>query len=219
MTNARRAIALLPIILLASIAQAQGQRDNNVEIYGRIRAYGTNAVLSDAYIAIASMKGIGDTISMTDTTGYDFFLPYDDVCQLRFCAPERVCKSIVIDTRGVPASEREDGHGMEVNMTLFDARPGRDYAFMEQPIGIARYSAKDSTLTWDMAVTERMRARIDSMMRDSATTSVHTTQPSAPKQNGGIGLTELVLIALVLLVFLSGGITVALVLYFRRKKM
>ena len=214
-----RSACFLFASLFAVAAQAQDDAEDDVRIEGRIRDYFSSAPITDAYVAVRSANGIDDTVAVNDTAGYGFEVPYDDLYQLRYCAPGKVTKWITIDTRNIPPEEQEGGHGMHVDMTLFDARPGRDYSFMEQPMGVARYSAKDSAVTWDMAITERMKVRIDSVMRDSSMSRTQATGPTASRPNGGIGLTELLLIAFILFVFLSGGIVIGLVLFFRRKKM
>ena len=40
---------------------------------------------------------------------------------------------------------------MQVDMTLFPSLEGLDVAFLERPIGRARYVATDSNLVWDLA--------------------------------------------------------------------
>lgn len=211
----RSRVLTLVFHVLATLAAFAQDEEDAVLVYGRIRDHVTKEPLSDAFIVVSSELGIQDTVAVDDTAGYGFELPYDDRFTLRYGAPGRVTKLLTIDTRNIPEEEREGGHGMNVDMTLFTPLPGRDYSFMEDPIGAASYNPADSALAWDTLVTARMRAAIERSFLPPDTTA----GPAPEVEDAEAKATDLlVIIAVVLFVVVSAGITIGLLFFFKSRR-
>jgi hypothetical protein len=174
-----RAVVFAGVLLATPGAWAQDE----VLVYGTIKDHATMDTLTSAQVVIASERGVRDTVRQDGKGGYEFYLPYDRLWQLRYEAPGRVTKLIAIDTRRVPAGDREGGHGMNIDMKLFPALLGKDYTLLKEPMSIARYVDSIANFGWDLEMAERMRTRIDSLLGDSsmavAPVAVPVVRPAA----------------------------------------
>jgi hypothetical protein len=152
-------ILLLLACLLTFPVAAQQLRDN-VYVYGLTKDYGTGAPLTGAWVVV-QRDGVKVDHLVTDSLGrYEVYLDYDHVYTLFYMQGGKVGKHIRIDLSDIPAEARVGGHGMNVNVTLFNAYPCFDAQVLDEPIGQARYSTQDSVITWDLAYTESIRARV-----------------------------------------------------------
>jgi len=117
----------------------------------KVRAGELNAVDLDDTLFVLS-KGV-------DGRGrFSFALPYDRQLLVRFVIPDRVAKSMIIDTRGVPALHREGGHGLEMKISTLYILKGVDYSGITGiPFGICRFDTMHGGFIWDVSHLEMIR--------------------------------------------------------------
>ncbi len=203
-----RSLILLVVVVSAALPVDAQEK---VLIYGHIRDMVDNAPITDATITVERSDGIQRTMVVDEEADYEVELGYDSVYDIRITAPEKITKRFVVDLRNVPASEQEGGHGMKVDMSLFTPVAGKDYTFLTEPMGRARYQEADSNIVWDTAYTARMREQLDEVLP-----SVGAPPAALPAANdedqGQAGRTAL-LSALVVVLFAIAG----LILYLRRR--
>lgn len=204
---------LRSLILLAVGVSAVLPTDaqEKVLIYGHVRDLVDESPLTDATITIDRSDGKQRTMVVDEDANYEVELGYDSVYDIRITAPEKITKRFVVDLRNVPASEQEGGHGMKVDMSLFSPVAGKDYTFLSEPMGRARYQEADSNIVWDTAYTAQMRKQLDEVVPvvGAPPVPVATGNDEAQEPEGRSAL----LIALVLVLLAILG----LILYLRRR--
>lgn len=151
---------LLGLFMLCTLPVAAQVAKDDVYVYGTIKDHGTAMPLAGAWVVV-QCDGVRVDQLVTDSLGrYEARLDYDHVYTLFYLQGGKVGKHIRIDLNGIPVAERAGGHGMNVDVTLFNAYPCFDAHVLDQPIGQARYSPQDSVIIWDLAYTESIRARV-----------------------------------------------------------
>lgn len=134
-------------------------------VAGMVRDHWTEKPMANVSITITDSLGRPQVLTTNAAGVYGTSLSYDQVYTLRFSMDGQVAKTVLMDTRGVPADKRETGYRAQVDMRLFKAIPGEDLSFLEVPIGRARYDAVQNNFTWDMDYTapiqERLKAIFD----------------------------------------------------------
>lgn len=149
---------------LPTVVPAQTEADN-VYVYGRVKRHATGEPVQGAWVVV-QRNGLKVAQLVTDSAGrYEVNLEYDEVYRLFYMQGGMVTKNVTIDITGIPAAERYGGHGMSIDVTLFQAYPCLDMSALEEPIGKARYEPADSTISWDIGYTETVRSRIAEAMR------------------------------------------------------
>ncbi|MCB0794756.1 MAG: hypothetical protein KDB88_08470, partial [Flavobacteriales bacterium] len=66
----------------------------------------------------------------------------------------------------IPEEERVGGHGMNVEMTLFNELPGIDFSVLDKPIGKAKFDPANNEVTWDLEYTNGIRNEIARLMKE-----------------------------------------------------
>lgn len=203
-----RSLFLINLVVAAALpAEAQ----EKVLIYGHIRDLVSDGPITDATITIDRSDGMQRTMVVDEDANYEVELGYDSVFDIRITAPEKITKRFVVDLRNVPPSEQEGGHGMKVDMSLFTPVAGKDYTFLSEPMGRARYQVADSNIVWDSAYTAHMRKKLDAVLPTVAAppVTVPAGNDEAQEPEGRSAL----LIALVLVLLAIAG----LIVYLRRR--
>lgn len=153
---------------------------NNVLVYGAILDMETQRIVEHAAIDVV---GINDSIHVIshpvgDGGRYSFNLAYGELCWVKFRGPGYVTKIVELDLRGVPRSDQEGGHGMEIDVPLVQRLDGVDHSLIElEPYAIARYDAGDGNFTWDMDHSYRMREIQRRILEEHARRRQGTTGP------------------------------------------
>lgn len=199
---------------MASLCLLQSERSHaqdEILVHGHIKRYVDGAPVRKARVLLFSPLAGPDTVLANDSGYYECHLGYQQ-WTLVFEAPGYVPKKLVIEGHDVPEEERNGGHGMNVEMTLFPPVSGRDFSFLNAPIGIARYSAMDSTLTWDTAITDSMRVLVQRALLDTIHERSDVPDDARATQEGGVRLEH------VLLFLFSTGVFTAALFYLTRTR-
>jgi hypothetical protein len=160
----RPLIALLALLMATGTSLAQELKDD-VLVYGTVKRLSDRAPLEGAWVVV-QRNGVKVAQLVTDSAGrYEVHLDYDEVYRLYYMQGGMVTKNVTIDISGIPAPVRYGGHGMSIDVTLFQAYPCLDVSALEEPIGKAHYEPADSTISWDIGYTESVRSRIADAMR------------------------------------------------------
>jgi hypothetical protein len=155
---------LLALLACAGASFAQELKDD-VLVYGQVKRLADRAPLEGAWVVV-QRNGVKVAQLVTDSAGrYEVHLDYDEVYRLYYMQGGMVTKNVTIDLNSIPAPVRYGGHGMMIDVTLFQAYPCLDVSALEEPIGRARYEPADSTISWDIGYTESVRSRIADAMR------------------------------------------------------
>ena len=203
-----RVLILLTVVVSAALPVDAQEK---VLIYGHIRDLVDDRPITDATILVERSGGIQRTMVVDAEANYEIELGYDSVYDIRITAPEKITKRFVVDLRNVPPSEQEGGHGMKVDMSLFTPVAGKDYTFLSEPMGRARYQEADSNIVWDTAYTAQMRKQLDEVLPvvGLPPVAVPTGSDEAREPDGRSAL----LIALVVVLLAIVG----LIVYLRRR--
>ena len=109
--------------------------------------------------------GVKQHIHTTNASGrYLFMLDNNASYVIRFSMPGRITKCFAVDTHG-PEWEN-DGRtiDLEVEMTLFEAIPGRDFSFFDLPLGMARFTPMTGVIAWNKEYEDRVKPEVDRLM-------------------------------------------------------
>ncbi len=151
------------LVLMVGAARAQV---DNVYVYGTVKDY-TSVKKMDGVIVSVYKNGAKLTETTTNASGkYEFNLDYGADYKIVYSKQGIVSKNITIDTRNIPEEERVGGHGMNIEMTLFQELPGIDFSVLNQPIGKAKFDPTSSEVTWDLQYTEQIRSEIARLMKE-----------------------------------------------------
>jgi len=96
---------------------------------------------------------------------YELNLAQHKIYEVRFDAPGKISKYVVIDTRGVPPDLWAEGYGMNLDFGLLDSIPGQDLSQFEAPYGIATYNRVRRHFIYDMAITKVMRKHTAALLK------------------------------------------------------
>ncbi len=171
--NARMSIApasrflrpFLFVFLLLGTLIASAQVDN-VYVYGTVKDYVSSKKLDGITVTVFK-NGAKLAEVVTSASGkYEFNLDYGSDFKLVYSKPGMVSKNISIDTKNIPEEERVGGHGMNVEMTLFQELPGIDFSILQQPIGKAKFDPTTKEVTWDLDYTNQVRSEIARLMKE-----------------------------------------------------
>lgn len=150
--------ALINLLLILPCRAAVAQE---LVVYGVVTCPDIRQELQGVHVELWRDGAALDTLA-TDSVGrYEVIFGLGPVYLLRYASPGRAAKTIRIDTCGIPPDKAVGGFGMNVDMTLFEPWPGADLAFLEEPIGLARYVAEEDNIVWDMEHTQRFRDMIE----------------------------------------------------------
>ncbi|MBS1583916.1 MAG: hypothetical protein JST66_17090, partial [Bacteroidetes bacterium] len=157
--------SLFVLLLLAAGLSAQAQVDN-VYVYGTVKDQFTAKKLDGITVTVFK-NGSKLAEAVTNASGkYEFNLDYGSEYKLLYAKPGMVSKNITIDTRNVPEEERAGGHGMNVEVNLFNELPGIDFSVLQQPIGKAKIDPTTNEMSWDLQYTAQIRSEIDRLMKE-----------------------------------------------------
>lgn len=160
----RLLIVVLALLTAPGSSFAQELKDD-VLVYGQVKRLADRAPLEGAWVVV-QRNGMKVAQLVTDSLGrYEMHLDYDAVYRLYYMQGGMVTKNVTIDLNGIPVPERYGGHGMSIDVTLFQAYPCLEMSALEEPIGMAHYEPADSTISWDIGYTESVRSRIADAMR------------------------------------------------------
>ncbi len=165
-SNALRTLrhALLPLFFLLGLF-ASAQVDN-VYVYGTVKDYVTSKKLDGITVTVYKNGGKLAEVVTSASGKYEFNLDYGSEYKLVYGRSGMVSKNIAIDTKNIPEEERVGGHGMNVEMTLFNELPGIDFSVLQQPIGKAKFDPTTKEVTWDLQYTEQVRSEIARLMKE-----------------------------------------------------
>lgn len=152
-------------VAMSTLLFGQGGLDN-VYVYGTVKDY-ISAKKLDGVVVSVYKNGAKLAETTTNASGkYEFNLDYGSDYKIVYGKGGMVAKNITIDTRNIPEEERVGGHGMNVEMTLFNELPGMDFSVLQQPIGKAKFDPASSEVTWDLQYTEQIRSEIARLMKE-----------------------------------------------------
>ncbi len=153
------------VFLLLGTLCASAQVDN-VYVYGTVKDYVSSKKLDGITVTVFK-NGAKLAEVVTSASGkYEFNLDYGSDFKLVYSKPGMVSKNISIDTKNIPEEERVGGHGMNVEMTLFQELPGIDFTILQQPIGKAKFDPTSKEVTWDLQYTDQVRSEIARLMKE-----------------------------------------------------
>ncbi|MBK9758843.1 MAG: hypothetical protein IPO90_02435 [Flavobacteriales bacterium] len=158
-----RAKVLLPFLLLTAALSAQV---DNVYVYGTVKDYTTSKKLDGVTVTVYKNGGKLAEVVTSANGKYEFNLDYGSDYKLTYSKSGIISKNISIDTKNIPEEERVGGHGMNVEMTLFQELPGIDFSVLQQPIGKAKFDPASKEVTWDLQYTEQVRSEIARLMKE-----------------------------------------------------
>ncbi|HEY0977906.1 MAG TPA: hypothetical protein VGE21_10600 [Flavobacteriales bacterium] len=158
-----RTLAFLFALALVPFVSAQV---DNVYVYGTVKDY-NNAKKLDGITVTVFKNGTKLAETITNASGkYEFNLDYGSDFKIVYSKSGMVSKNILIDTKNIPEEDRAGGHGMNVEMTLFNELPGMDFSILQQPIGKAKFDPANNDVTWDLQYTEQIRSEIARLMKE-----------------------------------------------------
>ncbi len=153
-------------VAMSTLLFGQGGGVDNVYVYGTVKDY-ISAKKLDGVVVSVYKNGAKLAETTTNASGkYEFNLDYGSDYKIVYGKGGMVAKNITIDTRNIPEEERVGGHGMNVEMTLFNELPGMDFSVLQQPIGKAKFDPATNEVTWDLQYTEQIRSEIARLMKE-----------------------------------------------------
>lgn len=140
-----------------------------VNVFGYLREHWTRAKIVGAEVSIrVDEEQAPRAVLRTDAFGfYAYPFAYDTVYHLTFSYADRVSKTVTLDLRNIPLSDREGGFGSNVDVNLFPPIPGEDLSFLDQPMGRMSYNPALQNMEWDMAITAPIQQRLNAILQRS----------------------------------------------------
>ena len=168
----RHSFLAIASISLVGMAAAQ-----DVEVYGRVREQEQPQPITGATMDVSS-DGVQLFRMLSDSTGfYRIGLDVGRVWRIRFAAPGRVAKLVEFDLGDLPAND--GGYGMNVDMRLFKEDAGKDFSFLDEPLGICRYDSATTMIKWDMDYTGPRMVRMREMVPEVYTIDTDSVSTGA----------------------------------------
>ncbi|MBI2280504.1 MAG: hypothetical protein HYU68_07420, partial [Bacteroidetes bacterium] len=145
---------------------AQNENDNKLEISGRITDY-----FDDKAIAGVSIKALENnnyaTNIVSDAKGnYLMYVDFEKEFTILYEKAGFMPKKVVVSTKGVPPDKRTKVNDLLIEMTLFKQDKNLDVAFLEQPIGKARYLPQTNEIDWDMGYTAPIAQKLNQTLEN-----------------------------------------------------
>jgi hypothetical protein len=132
---------------------SQNENDNKLEISGRVTDYFDNKIIAGVSIK-ASENGNYSANVVSDAKGnYVMYVDFEKEFTILYEKAGFIPKKVVVSTKGVPPDKRTKVNDLLIEMTLFKQDKNLDVAFLEQPIGKARYLPQTNEIDWDMGYT------------------------------------------------------------------
>jgi len=152
-----RSALLAFTIMLATVSLAQTP---DCLVFGVVKDIDTKDQLESIGVHALDLKW-GRTVHavVSDSGQYEMTLGRNGEWLLTYSAPGYASKRVKILLGGIPEEEWAGGFGMNIDSTMLAEKPGVGYSLFDEPFGIARFNADSSRLEWDLAYTEKMRAR------------------------------------------------------------
>lgn len=154
-----RLLALLFVMIsLRSVAQ-------DMVIYGRVREHERMAPIPGAVLGV-SRGGVHHFDLRCDSTGfYRITVDVGSIWRISYAAPDRVTKIVEYDLRQTP---RDDGgYRVNVDIRLFRNELGKDFSFLDEPIGIFRYDQATENMKIDQDYSAPRMARLAGLMPEA----------------------------------------------------
>ena len=109
-------------------------------MYGTVKDLTSSKKLDD--VSVTVFKNGAKLIDVpTNASGkYELNLDYGADYKIVVDKAGFVGKNITIDTRNIPEEDRQGGHGMNIDFSMFTDLPGIDYSILNEPFGMAAYN-------------------------------------------------------------------------------
>lgn len=169
----RRSILCMAALAMITAASAQTP---SVFVYGTVKDLVTRDSIPQATLQIGEEAGTPVTLIANARGRYEFELTDEKVYLIRYDAPGKVGKSVVVDTRGPTPEQWEGGFGMNIDVVLMDNLPDVDYSILSEPFGRAGFVPASGNFEWDMEYTRSMRDR------QAALLDAYRARTTAPKE-------------------------------------
>ena len=145
----------------------ENQLLENAEIIvkGIVKDYVGDKPIANAEIIVYEDDEEVDNQKTNQEGFYILDLYYDKFYRIEYHYSSFITKFITIDTRSIPANDREGGYEMYVDMTVFKSIGGMDISLFERPIGKAKYDSIRAEIVWDIDYTNNLQEKIKSLLK------------------------------------------------------
>lgn len=126
-----------------------------VSLFGVMKIELSGEPISGGLVAL--MLG-SDTISFFETGAdgkVDMLIPYGAEYKIIYSFPNYASKSLLVDTRHVPDFTKEEGFGLDVDISLPPLIPNFDFSLLDEPIGLVMYDAGSDNFSFDNPYTRK----------------------------------------------------------------
>lgn len=148
------------------VGGASAQKEGTIVASGSTKTYGSGKKLTGVHVVLNSALGT-TTISTDDKGRFETDLAYNQVYQMKFEKEGLVSKTLLIDTRGIPAAEQQIGFFyIPFKMSLFEVRPDMDVSLLNRPIASYIYDSLSNDLVYDPTYTESIKDSLYALIQD-----------------------------------------------------
>lgn len=138
-------------LILCFALPISGVGQGQVVAYGATKVWQKRAKLTGVRIDVMRNNKKVDEVVTADGS-FEIALAYDEEYELRFSKEGYVTKTLVVDTRSIPAQEKQLGefytNSMQISM-IPDKRCLKTAYLRNNPVGIYRYNATDNDIQLD----------------------------------------------------------------------
>ena len=151
-----KVINFIWIILFVSV-QTYGQ----VRLTGEVTSY-EGSKLNNPTVIIQDEDSKKQVSVDVSGSKYKSKLDNGKVYKVTFSRTGYYTKYVMIDTKGIPEGKRIH---MYIDMSLIDVNTGIDSTLFDRPMGIARFRAESSDMTWDVVYSRKRMKTIESALK------------------------------------------------------
>mgnify|MGYP000848253160 FL=1 len=160
-------IFLMTLVLFGAVKSTLAQQPK-LYVYGTVREYLSGDSIPFPSIQYQEVQGGSAPMPVvTNARGrFELELTEEKIFWIIFSAQGYVSKLVEIDMHGPTLQqwEKDDGFGWRIEMTLFHDIPGVDFSILKEPLAKIRFNPLTEQFEWDLAYTESIRKRIQSIM-------------------------------------------------------
>ena len=158
-------IPLLACLALMGSSPLQAQVDN-VYVFGTVKDHSSAKKIDGVVVTVFKNGGKLMEVISNGSGKYEVNLDYGSDYKLVYSKPGLVSKNLQIDTRNVPEEERVGGHGMNIDMTMFNDIPEVDFSVLNNPIGKAKFYSDKNDIGWDLDYTATIQNEVNRLIKE-----------------------------------------------------
>lgn len=138
-----------------SVKAQETEVPDGVSLFGVMKIELSNEPISGGLVVLMLGADTVATYVTGDDGKVDMVIPYGAEYKVFYSYSNHATKSLIVDTRHVPDFTKEEGFGLDIDISLPSLIPNFDFGLLNEPIGLVMYDAASDNFSFDNPYTRK----------------------------------------------------------------